>query len=103
MLEHHADPAAILPQVYARASRPLADRSPLVIQLPAGRLHQQVEAPQQRRLARAAGPDNAHFFAASDAEVDVVQYVTARKGFVNSACFKNRSVYRMGVGHLYSK
>src|SRR5262249_39569041 len=74
VLEHHPDPTPVLAQVDRRlATGPIPDQLATVQELAARRLHQQVEAAQQRRLSRATRANDADLLPALDAKVDAVE------------------------------
>src|SRR6201996_2366056 len=88
LLEDHPDPLADeveVPALFAGArARALADVLALEEDLALLRRRQQVDAAQERRLARAARPEDADHFAFGDVEVDAFQHFEVAEALVDA-------------------
>src|SRR6185312_984855 len=88
LLEDHADPLADEVEVPALLAGPraraLADVLALEEDLALLRRRQQVDAAQQRALARAARPEDADHFPFADVEVDAFQHFEVAEAFADA-------------------
>ncbi len=89
-LEDHADLGALAAHF---AVAQLVDLVPMLavtdqfavdVQLPGGDLLQMVDAAQERRLARAGGPNDAHDLARLDFEVDALEHLEVTERLVDA-------------------
>ena len=107
-LEHHAEAGADAPHVAlavelaaAGGVVAVADQHVVEQDLAGLVLLEEVEAAQQRRLARAARPDDGHYLAALDLEADAAQHFQLAEALVQAAHLDQRGDQRSVAHRLF--